>query len=351
MAKGSASLKKVTEHITRLSMQVGAGERIVVQGDPEPAVKQVINSVEACRVKLGLATDTRLAPRGSHASNGLAEKAVDTVRRNALTLKAHVEDRIKAKIGGHCPIFAWLLRHTAFLHNRFFVTGKGAPPFEILHGRQYKGKLIVFGEQCIFHKPSKYKGDVQWHRGIWVGVNERNGAHVLLTNEGAFESRSIRRLPGEEQWSAEAVLQAQGLPWDYKGKLKRKKALCASARAPLLPDNATLEELARAAGKAAAETIVAATPNLRRHDDEAGSDPETSSVPSMGVLRRAVLEHNQKPEQFQSNPREHRQRKQKQFQFRPKREHKQRPKQFQSNPGEHRQRKQKQFQFPGQVKA
>ena len=333
-------------------MQVGAGERIVVQGDPEPAVKQIINSVEACRVKLGLATDTRLAPRGSHASNGMAEKAVDTVRRNALTLKAHVEDRIKAKVGGHCPIFAWLLRHAAFLHNRFFVTGKGAPPFEILYGRQYKGKLIVSGEQCIFHKPSKYKGDVQWRRGIWVGVNERNGAHVLLTNEGAFESRSIRRLQGEEQWSAEAVLQAQGLPWDYKGKLKRKKALYTSARVPLLPDNATLEELARAAGKAAAETIVAATPNLRGHDDEAGSDPETSSVPSGGSSKSSSGSQSEaRAVPIQSNPREHRQRKQKQFQFHPNRDHKQRPKQFQSNPREHRQRKQKQFQFPGQVKA
>ena len=75
-----------------------------MQGDPEPAVKQVINSVESCRVRLGCATETRLAPRGSHASNGVAGKAVDAVRRNALTLKAHIEDRIKAQVGGHCPI-------------------------------------------------------------------------------------------------------------------------------------------------------------------------------------------------------------------------------------------------------
>ena len=224
MAKGTSSLKKVTEHITRLSMQVGGGDKVVVQGDPEPAVKQVINSIGACRVKLGLTTETRFAPRGSHASNGLAEKAADTVRRNALTFKAHVEDRIKAKIGGHCPIFAWLLRHAAFLHNRFFTTAKGAPPYEIVYGRQFKGKLIVLEEQCIFHKHSKYKGDVQWRRRIWVGVNERNGAHILLTDEGAFESRSIRRLPGEEQWCAESVLPSKRVALGLPGENEEEEA-------------------------------------------------------------------------------------------------------------------------------
>ncbi|CAE7303029.1 unnamed protein product [Symbiodinium sp. CCMP2456] len=260
LAKGSSSLKRATEALVRMSMMIAGAEPVVIQGDPEPSIKQLLNSFEACRVRLGLGVVQREAPRGSHASNGVAEKAVSTIRRHALTLKCHLEDRIKAKVGGHTHIFAWLLKHSSFLHNRYFPTNKGLPPFEAVHSKKYVGKLLPFGEACVFHAPSKFKGDLQWQRGVWVGISERSNSHMVLTPDGAKESRSVRRLPPEQQWSAEAVLGCRGLPWDYIGKGRRKKAMYTSVRAPLLPDTATLEQLAKAAGKAAAETIAAATP-------------------------------------------------------------------------------------------
>ena len=129
-------------------------------------------------------------------------------------------ERHTPPIGGHCPIFARAMRHAAFLHNRVFVGVRGAPAYEILNGRKYRGKLLPSGELCIFHKPSRHKGDPQWRRGKWVGINEWNGAHILLTEDGACESTSIRRLPAEDQWSCKEVLGARGLFWDYGGPLR-----------------------------------------------------------------------------------------------------------------------------------
>ena len=279
VAKGAASVKRVAESMVRLSLQLAGGDEVVVQGDPEPAMKQVLNSVEACRTKLGLRTQVRLTAKDSHQSNGVVEKAVSTIRRLALTLKTHLEDRLKVAIGGQLAIFSWLLRHAAFLHNRFFVTNKTLPPIEIVFARRYQGRLLVFGEACLFHRPTKYKGDVQWRKGIWVGTNDRNNCHVLLTEDGAFESRSIRRLPAESQWDPERVVNAKGLPWCYAGHQRRKKPLYTSTRVPLLPDTAALEELARSAGRAAAESIAANTP-VPRGPDEAASDPTSSSSTS-----------------------------------------------------------------------
>ena len=82
------------------------------------------------------------------------------------------------------------------------------------------------------------------------------GAHILLTDEGACESRSVRRLASEEQWNAEKVLACKGLPWDYGGKRKRERPLYTSVRFLLVPDTASLEELAKAAGIAAAGRLV-----------------------------------------------------------------------------------------------
>ena len=169
-------------------MLVSPGEPITLQCDPEAP----INAVESCRSRLGPATHKVWVPRASHAPNGMAEKAVDIVRTNALTLKAFLEGRIGAVIEGHRHIYRWLMRHSSFLYNRFGVC-RGAPPFEILYGRRFKGKLFPFGEVVLFHRASKHRGELQWLRGVWLGLNERNNANVLGTPEGVCESRSIRR--------------------------------------------------------------------------------------------------------------------------------------------------------------
>ena len=88
LEKGSNSLKRVAEQIVRLTLQVSPGGTVVLQSDTEPSAKQVVNAVSACRSKLGLTTETQSITKGSYASNGRVEKAVDTIRRNALTLKA-----------------------------------------------------------------------------------------------------------------------------------------------------------------------------------------------------------------------------------------------------------------------
>ncbi|CAE7198879.1 unnamed protein product [Symbiodinium sp. CCMP2456] len=117
LQKGASSLKRVTENLVRLSLQISAAGEVAFQGDSEPSIKQVINSVAACRAKLGLKTRVKITQRGSHSSNGRAEKAIDTIRR-----------------------------------------------------------------------------------GLFMGINERNGANIVLTPDGARETRSIRRLPMEQQW-------------------------------------------------------------------------------------------------------------------------------------------------------
>ncbi|CAE7593501.1 unnamed protein product [Symbiodinium sp. CCMP2456] len=213
-----------------MTMQIAGAEDVVLQSDAEPAAKQVVHAVQACRVRLGLRTEPRFVPRASHASNGVAGQAVSTVRRLALTLKAHLEDRAKIKLTGQMPLFSWIMQHASFLHNRFFTTTKGLPPFEVINGRRYRGQLVQFGECCVGFCPTKYKGDFQWRKGVWAGINEKNGSHILLS-----ETVLLRHVPfagflkpEESQCVAEEIVSAKWLPWDYGGSLRRKRALYTS---------------------------------------------------------------------------------------------------------------------------
>ena len=60
------------------------------------------------------------ACHGTLGANGMAEKAVNVVRTNAITLKSYWEARIGAVIDRHR-----LMRHASFLFNRF----QGSPTF------------------------------------------------------------------------------------------------------------------------------------------------------------------------------------------------------------------------------
>ena len=106
LQKGAASLKRTTEQLVRLSLQVTAANSVLIQGDTEPSIRQVVNSVLACRAKLGLATQSRLTSK-----TGLMPPMAR--RRNSLTLRSHLEDRIKAKVEGHCHVYAWLMRRSS----------------------------------------------------------------------------------------------------------------------------------------------------------------------------------------------------------------------------------------------
>ena len=58
---------------------------------------------------------------GASASNGRAERAVQTVEDQLRTLKSALEVRIDTRVPSDHPVLRWLVEHTASLLNRFKV--------------------------------------------------------------------------------------------------------------------------------------------------------------------------------------------------------------------------------------
>ena len=58
-AKGSASLKQVTEELTRFSMQVRNTQPIIFQSAGERATRQILRAIQHARATLGLTTEIR----------------------------------------------------------------------------------------------------------------------------------------------------------------------------------------------------------------------------------------------------------------------------------------------------
>ena len=87
LGKGSISLKQVTEEIVRFTMATSSGQSVILQADGERSTRQILRAVQHCRAQLGLSTEIRVTGKGQHASNGQAERTVQTVRKMANCLR------------------------------------------------------------------------------------------------------------------------------------------------------------------------------------------------------------------------------------------------------------------------
>ena len=251
VGKGSVSLKQVTEEIVRFSMATSAGQSVIFQSDGERSTRQILRAVQHCRAQLGLHSEIRVTGRDQHASNGQAERAIQSVRRTAGSLRAFAEHKAQVKIQGSSHVFPWSFKHAAWLISRFRVI-KGHTSFELMHDRTYVGKLALFGESVMYKDIRALKGEPVYRRGVWVGKSTWSDSHVILTPRGAIECRSIRRLP--EQFRGDDLVVARGLPWHYsvQGILMRGKGAPKRDADPEEIDETLFEKRAMQAGQAVA---------------------------------------------------------------------------------------------------
>ncbi|CAE7295435.1 unnamed protein product [Symbiodinium sp. CCMP2592] len=106
--------------------------------------------------------------------------------------------------------------HVAWLQARFGTKSTdGVTPYRAATGTDYGGALCSFGETVLAKLPRPgNKAQVRWVKGVWTGKLERDDSHVVLTEAGALNVRSVRRLSPETRHQTAAALKACGLPWN-----------------------------------------------------------------------------------------------------------------------------------------
>ena len=252
-AKGSLSLRQITEELTRFSMQVCNTQPIVFQSDGERATRQILRAVQHARASIGLTTEIRTTAREQHASNGQAERTVQSVRKLANTLRSFAEEKTGIKITGDMHCYPWSFRHAAWLMVRYRVIN-GCTSFEALTDRKYNGKVALWGETVLFKDVTAFrnKGDPVYKKGLWMGKSAWSDSHICLTRSGAVEARSIRRLP--DQFDGQMLVNSKGLPWQYsiQGILMKSRFAARQRQAEAVEDaegNEMIEQEAKTVGE------------------------------------------------------------------------------------------------------
>ena len=176
----TVGVKGVTPYMLRFAagtMEVWGLKDIILKTDQEQAIMALSRSLKDERKDKTQLTN---APRYSHASMGVVERANQTlagqIRSMRLVLQGHLGQRLPAT---H-PLMAWVVRHAAWLITRFVVRPSGRTAYEALRGRAYRSKLVEIGERVFAKKPGDSQNvtklDSRWEAGIWVGKTDERGA-------------------------------------------------------------------------------------------------------------------------------------------------------------------------------
>ena len=224
-SKGGRDLEYFSRSMVRFAALM-RHRRMTLMADQEPSLKDLLTKVVKAREH---ETDVRWTPTGSSASNGRAERMIQTVRKQTVTMKLCWESRFGIPLLGASCLLPWLFRHAAWILARYHVKVSGRTAYEDVHDTSFRQEILPWGEIVLFRLPQHKakllpKLSTPWNRGLWVGKTESTSEHLVLTPTGAQRCRAVRRLPEDRAHDKEFVKTVRGVPWDMgSGAIGRPK--------------------------------------------------------------------------------------------------------------------------------
>ena len=120
--------------------------------------------------------------------------------------------KYKTEAGPDHVLMGWMVRHSVWVVNNFYVKGTGRTPVQ---GKDYIGEVVPFGDVCTGrnHSQDGAKLNMRWMRGVFVGKLDRTDEFLLFTPTGAMKTRRVRRLEGDNAWDLQFLHLCVGSPW------------------------------------------------------------------------------------------------------------------------------------------
>jgi hypothetical protein len=157
---------------------------------------------------------------GESQSNGVAERAVQTISSHVRFMRLALQSRVGIAFGSQHPVMTWLVEAAADLVSNYHVDIDGKTGYERATGKKFLKAHCEFGEKVMYRSGKldpQHKVEPRWSEGIYLGMSWRTGAmHVSAGGEGVIQAHGIRRVPLAARWNAELLQKVVGVPWRTK---------------------------------------------------------------------------------------------------------------------------------------
>ena len=196
--------------------------RIQLQTDGEPAIvalaraliKDKSKDVKDIQTQISL----RQSPPGSHASNGIAEAAVKNIEGLVRTMSSDIGDKYNTRVEANSAILGWIIRHAAWVQNRFVYKASGRTAFEELKMVKYISPVLQFGESVLARRSGVPDNRLSsaWISGLWLGRSSQTNEHIVGTSSGIVMARTVKAKPDEDRWCKAEFEMMVYPPWSQK---------------------------------------------------------------------------------------------------------------------------------------
>ena len=179
---------------------------VIVKSDQEPSLRALVEEIGRVRgTRSSGKWIVENSPVGSSQSNGVIERAMQSIEGQLRVLKLALERRWMAEIPVHHLVLAWAVEYASFLLNRFEVGHDGKTAYERLKGKRATTLAIEFGEKVLW-KASHQGGALgklssTWRVGVYLG-----GAREIRRVGGGGSRRDVEN----ENRAEEAVRREMG---------------------------------------------------------------------------------------------------------------------------------------------
>ena len=189
---------------------------VVVKSDQESSICAVMEQAIRKSGRHGTVVPENSAV-GESASNGRAERTVQSVEDLLRVHKIALEARLGKRIPAEHAVMRWLVEHVADILTKYTINESGLSPYEELHGRRAQERRVEFGERVFFAstKKGRAKLDKRWRLGVYLGhASNSNEQYIGLKNGNVIRARSTTRVVVASRWDDKLVLGVIGTPAD-----------------------------------------------------------------------------------------------------------------------------------------
>ena len=154
-------------------------------------------------------SETNVTVRQSPAYSSQSQGSVESFHRALMgqrrTLKAQLEANYDISIESQHPIIPWLVRHSAYLRNRYATHTDGNTSFYRRWSKEHRTPLCEFGEAVLYQLPHVKdlpKLENRFLPAIWRGLaktqhqektpGNSSKSHTLKNNQETANAREIR---------------------------------------------------------------------------------------------------------------------------------------------------------------
>ena len=218
--KKGGSVEFVAKRVVAFINELGFSScTVTIKTDQEASIIDLVNTIK--RLRADVKTLTENSPVASSASNGVMERGVQTIEGMIRVLKDCLEMRWNTKISPNSPVLTWLVEFAAVLINRYEVGHDGKTAHERIRGKVSKMLGFEFGEKMWFRRQPVgqrlAKLESLWETGVFIGYRAQSGEYMCGTAEGAFKTRTVKRVPVEDRWHSDNENMVLHTPWSPTG--------------------------------------------------------------------------------------------------------------------------------------